>query len=192
MREARSHVPVALVVGVLLTALHLALRADPSRPNFEFFPDMAVSPAAEPFDADALLPGGTTLQAPVEGVVVRGSRAFPFGAGAEEAKRAGAELVSPFHADDAEALARGEQVYRNFCIVCHDARGDGKGTVVSRGMLPPPSLAGARALEIADGEMFHILTRGQGNMPSYAAQISVEDRWRVIAHVRRMQQGAAR
>ena len=32
--------------------------------------------------------------------------------------------------------------------------------------------------------MFQILTNGQNSMPSYAAQISREDRWKAILHVR--------
>ena len=60
-----------------------------------------------------------------------------------------------------------------YCSVCHDSRGDGQGPVVSRGMLPPPSLKASRALTLSDGELFHVLTYGQGNMASYAAQLSV-------------------
>jgi mono/diheme cytochrome c family protein len=35
--------------------------------------------------------------------------------------------------------------------------------------------------------MFHILTFGQKNMPSHASQLSVKDRWSVIAYVRSLQ-----
>jgi len=38
-----------------------------------------------------------------------------------------------------------------------------------------------------DGQMFHVLTYGQGNMPSLAAQLSVDDRWSVILHMRMLQ-----
>jgi hypothetical protein len=41
---------------------------------------------------------------------------------------------------------------------------------------------------MADGEMFHILTYGQGNMASYASQLTREERWKVIVHVRRLQE----
>jgi mono/diheme cytochrome c family protein len=190
--DLRGLIPTALAVAAALFGLHLMLRSDPQQPGWEFFPDMARSIAAESFAADALLPGGMVLQPPVAGVVVRGTEAFAFGAGPEEQKRAGLELQSPIAAGDAAAITRGEQVYRSFCIVCHDARGDGKGTVVLRGMLPPPSLNGARALALADGELFHILTRGQGNMASYAAQIPPLDRWSVIAYVRKLQAGGGK
>lgn len=35
--------------------------------------------------------------------------------------------------------------------------------------------------------MFHVLTYGQANMPSYASQVDREDRWRVIEYVRQLQ-----
>jgi hypothetical protein len=40
-----------------------------------------------------------------------------------------------------------------------------------------------------DGQMFHLLTLGQGqNMASYAAQLSEKERWLVIAYIRDLQQ----
>jgi hypothetical protein len=41
-----------------------------------------------------------------------------------------------------------------------------------------------------DGQMFHILTHGQGNMASYAGQLLSADRWQVILHIRSLQQQA--
>lgn len=192
MTALRGMLAVFLVTSLALLGLERLMRNDPSRRNFELFPDMAVSKAAESFAADAFLPGGTTLQAPIAGVVVRGASSFDFGAGPEEARRAGEELVAPFPLEDPAVVAQGELVFRTFCVVCHDAQGGGRGSVVLRGALPPPSLLGARAVSMADGEMFHILTRGQGNMPSYAAQIPERDRWKAIAWVRRLQRGSSR
>jgi len=192
VKDATGFVLVAIVVTLALVALHFALRPDPSMRNLELFPDMLESVAMESFAADDEMKDGTVLQSPVEGVVVRGTQAFPYRSGPEEAKRAGAELQNPFPIEDPEVLARGDRIYNTFCVVCHDPQGGGRGAVVARGMIPPPSLLGARAVGIADGEIFHILTRGQGNMPSYASQIAVDDRWKVIAFVRRLQSGAIR
>lgn len=183
----RSGPAIALAAGVAVAAvfaLRTALARDASRRNWELFPDMAYSVAVE---SQTLGERGPNQQPLVRGVVVRGRMPFRYGPGPEEAKRAGAELGNPFAPDDAEALLRGEFVYRTRCVVCHDPQGDGQGPATSRGMVPPPSLHGVRALEIADGEMFHVLTRGQGNMASYAAQLTESDRWRVILHVRALQ-----
>ena len=54
-------------------------------------------------------------------------------------------------------------------------------------MLPPPSLHALRATQMPDGELFHVLTYGQGNMPAYAAQMTRDERWMVLLHVRDLQ-----
>jgi mono/diheme cytochrome c family protein len=41
-----------------------------------------------------------------------------------------------------------------------------------------------------DGQMFHVLTYGQNNMPSYASQLTEQDRWNVITYVRSIQSSA--
>lgn len=88
------------------------------------------------------------------------------------------------------ALNRGAAVYATFCEICHGPGGAGDGTVARRGFPAPPSLLAEKARNLADGEMFHILTYGRANMPSYRSQIDREDRWRALLHVRRLQQEA--
>jgi hypothetical protein len=41
-------------------------------------------------------------------------------------------------------------------------------------------------------ELFHIITYGRGNMPAHAGQVSAEDRWRAMVHIRRLQDQAAK
>jgi mono/diheme cytochrome c family protein len=41
-----------------------------------------------------------------------------------------------------------------------------------------------------DSQLFQVLTLGQNNMPSYASQLSREDRWNAIAFVRSLQKQA--
>ena len=158
--------------------------------NYEFMPEMVYSKAAESFSASSLLPGGITNQGLVAGVVPRGSEPYPYGLGEEETLRAGAELVNPFAEIEADDLERGRRMYSIYCSVCHDDRGDGVGPAVMRGMLGPPTLKSDRALTLTDGSLFHILTQGQGNMASYAAQLSdADDRWRVVRWIRQLQGG---
>ncbi|MAF66965.1 MAG: cytochrome C [Planctomycetes bacterium] len=173
----------------LLLILESLLLPNPRERNFELLTEMVYSKAAESLGASDGLPAGMTQQAIVEGVVVRGRMPFHFAAGQEEAARAGKELSNPY-ADDGDVLERGGELFGRFCAVCHGHDGGGRGPVVERGMLPPPSLSGARALAIADGEMFHIVTMGQGNMGSHAAQIVPDDRWKVIRYIRSLQEPA--
>jgi hypothetical protein len=39
-----------------------------------------------------------------------------------------------------------------------------------------------------DGQMYHLLTLGQKNMASYASQVERADRWKVIRHIRALQE----
>jgi mono/diheme cytochrome c family protein len=141
---------------------------------------------------DAGAPHGLSGIPLPEGVVVRGRESFAYGPTPEEAERAGRELANPFRADDAAALARGAVVFARFCTPCHGADGEGQGPAVLRGMLPPPSLKAERAVKLRDGQAFHVITKGQGNMASYAVQVAPEDRWKAILHVRVLQGSAVK
>ena len=92
---------------------------------------------------------------------------------------------------DPAADARGGEVFNTFCSVCHGAGGHGDGNVVKRGVPPPPSLLLEHATQMADGQMYHVVTLGQGNMASYASQVVREDRWLAIRHIRKLQEAAS-
>ena len=171
-----------------LAALQFVMKPDPGQRHFEIFTEMAYSRASEAFSPNAWFEDGKTSQPLVAGVVPRGQLPFAYGSGPEEAVRAGRELRNPVDPEDVAAQAFGAELYRIYCLACHDARGSGEGPVVLRGMLPPPSLHADRAKQMPDGEMFHVLTRGQGIMASYAAQLDPTERWKVIRYVRRLQQ----
>jgi mono/diheme cytochrome c family protein len=74
------------------------------------------------------------------------------------------------------------------CAVCHGPGGQGDGPIIGR-FPNPPSLLAARAKGLPDGRVVHVIARGQGIMPSHAAQVLPEDRWRVVLHLRRLQEG---
>ncbi len=188
MKGVTGYVIILLVVFGIVLGLNSFMKIDNSQRSYEMLTEMVYSKAGESFTRNATLPGGVTQQPLVEGVVIRGKLPLRYGLGTEEAQRAGRELTNPFTAEDTASVTRGRELYGIYCTVCHDPGGNGQGPVVARGMLPPPSLHAARALQLPDGELFHILTFGQGNMASYAAQLSPEERWKVILHVRQLQE----
>ncbi|HQE29796.1 MAG TPA: cytochrome c [Phycisphaerae bacterium] len=186
MRRTVFHVLlVAVIAGSL--GVSLMLRGDPAQPNRRVPTNMADSVAYDSFAPNPVFADGKTLQMPPAGSIARGYLPLHYQAGPEEAERAGKELSNPFAADPVVQLERGAAIYQSFCVVCHGAGGLGDGPVTRRGVPPPPSLLAENALQLSDGQMFHILTYGQNNMASYAAQISRDDRWRVILHVRSLQ-----
>lgn len=196
----RNFLNMALLAAIIVTAvLTLAMRRDTSQPNYMFLPEMVYSVAYDAFAPNPVFADGQTLQTPIPGTIARGQIPLHYAATPEDALRAGAELPNPFAAPTGENAAqqrqayldRGAQVFRSFCIPCHGPSGAGDGPVTRRGFPPPPSLTAERAVNMKDGQMFHVLTYGQGNMASYAAQVSPEDRWKVILHVRGLQHAAA-
>ena len=178
----------AVLLLALLGAAALAwMRSDAAKTNYELFPDMAHSVRSNAFAPNANLANGQTLQAPPAGSIPRGFMPLHYAATPQDAARAGEELVSPDVPVNERALQRGTQVFANFCSECHGASATGNGPVAQRGYPPPPSLLAEHAVKMKDGQLFHILTYGQNNMPSYASQLSRQDRWDAIAYVRSLQ-----
>lgn len=176
------------VIGVF--ALSWYLEPDPTQRNFMFLPGMVSAVPYESFTANPVLAGGATMQLPPAGAIARGYAPIHFEATPEEAERAGRELENPFSADDLLALEQGERVFETYCQLCHGSGGEGDGTVAMRGFPTPPSLLAPKARELPDGRIFHIATFGQGNMPSHAAQIEPEERWKAVLWVRQLQAAA--
>ena len=184
----KTGVNIALLAAlVICLALNWVLSDRSDRPNYRFLPDMADSPAYSAFEPNPNFADGKTLRTPVAGAIARGHAPLHYGATPEDAARAGRELTNPLSYSDARALTRGRDVFSNFCQHCHGATGKGDGLVAQRGFPPPPSLLAERALNLPDGQIFHILTYGQGNMPSHASQIAPHDRWSAILYVRSLQ-----
>lgn len=84
-------------------------------------------------------------------------------------------------------LLRGQERFDIFCSPCHDRIGSGQGMVVRRGLRPPPSLHIDRLRTAPAGHFFDVISHGFGIMPDYAAQISPEDRWAIVAYIRALQ-----
>jgi mono/diheme cytochrome c family protein len=191
-RISRRAVNIALLVVLLaVVVLNWLTGTDPGRPNQEFLPQMAHTPRYNSLSANPVLPHGQTQQPPVEGTIALGRMPLHYEATPKDAERAGERLVSPLKADDIRARLRGAQVFANYCQVCHGPGGKGDGLVAQRSVLKPPSLLTEKARGLKDGQMFHILTYGQGSMAAYAGQLSRADRWHAILHVRTLQQQSA-
>ena len=177
-----------MAVLALLCAVSLLSRVDHGRPNFELFPNMVHSVPADSFAANGVFADGKTLQRPAPGTIPLGYEPLRYGSSEEEAVRAGSELINPIDPEDRRAIRQGAELYRSFCSHCHGGGGNGDGEVGLHGFPAPPSLLAAEAKDLPDGRIFHIITFGQKNMPPHAIQIDQEDRWKIISHIRSLQQ----
>jgi mono/diheme cytochrome c family protein len=172
-------------------AINWAVDSDRTQRNFELFPDMVHSVAFDAFSPNPNFSDGMTLRTPPRGTIARGQMPLRFEGTPADAIRAGVELANPLGPADQAALRRGAEVYGTFCRTCHGPTGLGDGPVTLRGVSAPPSLLAPHARDLKDGQIFHILTYGQNNMASYASQLSADDRWRAVLHVRALQRDAA-
>ena len=84
-------------------------------------------------------------------------------------------------------LRRGQQRYGIYCTPCHGQTGRGDGMVVQRGYRRPPSFHIERLRNEKTGYFFDVITSGFGAMPDYAAQVTVADRWAIVAYLRALQ-----
>lgn len=86
-------------------------------------------------------------------------------------------------------IYRGKDQYEVFCTPCHGIAGDGNGIIMANnyGYVPAPSFHLERLRNQSDGYIYSSIANGIRNMPSYATQIPVKDRWAIVAYVRALQ-----
>ena len=184
MKNAGSWSGVILLPVVVLGGLFLMNRNNAAK-NLEWPTQMQSSPAYLSQTPNPVLPNGMTQQMPVAGTIPRGYEPFHYGPTPEEAIRAGYELKNPFQ-PTGENFARGQQVFNNYCAVCHGATGGGDGPLIPK-YPNPPAYNTEKSKALADGNMFHVVTLGRKDMPSHAPLVSVDDRWKVILYIRKLQ-----
>lgn len=148
--------------------------------------DMHDQPKVEPFEASEFFADGMASRKPVGGTVARGQLREDdhFYRGLDPDGNFAAELPMPL---TAELLERGRERYDIFCSPCHSRTGDGDGMVVRRGFKAPQSLHLERLRASPPGYYFDVISSGFGEMPSYASQVPVADRWAIVAYIQALQ-----
>ena len=86
-------------------------------------------------------------------------------------------------------LERGRERFNIFCSVCHGQAGFGQGVIMTGdyGYTPAPSYHQSTLRDTADGYIYEVITNGVRNMPGYAQQVPVADRWAIVAYIRALQ-----
>lgn len=158
---------------------------DPKHPGFEYMPDMYHSKAYETYAPNPNYKDSVATLEPVEGTIPRGFKPIHYNSSPEDYERAGAELTNPIEKTD-EVMADAKHLYTIYCAVCHGAKGKGDGTIVERGVFPPPPDYAVRLEGMPDGKMFHAITFGKNLMGPYNSQLTVEERWKVIHYIKEL------
>lgn len=214
-----------LTLGGLCVAV-AGCRGDRSdeRPR-QFFPDMDDQPKLKAQAESEFFADGRSMREPVPGTVAFGRQAELAWAdpaaqaySVERIRRSRADLLREDSAtylgigSDGQYVERipipvtpelmqlGMKNYNIYCITCHGATGNGKGSVGIQWSYPLPTFhqeqyepGGEKG---ADGYIFHVIRNGLANapgqqpalkMPAYGQQISEREAWGVVAYFRALQ-----
>ena len=168
------------------------------KPPLYIFPDMEWQLKLRPQKPSGFFANGRTSQLPVPGTIVRsapiqtaGGLIFPY----EDSPVNTGHItgttnyveINPL-AITAALLKRGQQRFTINCSPCHGQLADGNGITKKIGaMAVVANLHDARIVKMTDGELFYVITNGRNLMGAYGANVTVEDRWAIVAYLRALQ-----
>ena len=174
-RAAASIVASCAVAGMLM---YWAVKLFPVLPPMVH---MQEQPRLDAQRGSAFFRDGHGMQLPVDGTVARGQLPYLI-ASADEA----AALVNPLPRTHA-ALRAGRTAYAQRCAVCHGTIGNGVPTLTAAYGAKPANLQAPAIRDYPDGKIYHAIMVGKNAMPSYAADLTDDERWAVVHFVRVLQ-----
>jgi len=175
-------ISLALVLMIFSSCNH-----ERNTPGAQYLDDMVTPISYEDYSTNPNFANGMTEQLPVEGTVARGKMPYSFEKTAEGQKLAGEKLINPFTTDE-NVLLKGKERYNIYCMICHGYQGKGDGTLFTSGKFTaqPTDLNEGRIMNMPDGEIYHIITKGSvsGLMGAHGSQIKPENRWKIINYIK--------
>jgi len=187
---------VVVLVALSWIPIALALRARTTKstePRYHFVQDMDNQPKVKTQSRLMLFADQRGMRPPIPGTVARGSVIDD--PAREQGKTESGEWIEAIPMElSPPLLERGRQRFDIYCSPCHGLAGYGDGMVAKRAdqlqegtWTPPTSLHTDLVRTRPDGHLFNTISHGIRNMPSYGSQISVDDRWAIVAYVRALQ-----
>src|SRR4030067_1919601 len=122
------------LISITLISLLCSCSKTKSKPELEYTPNMVRSPAISPQEVDLKDLNYRANRVPVKGTVPREGEVYPYATADTVGPAQG--LVNPLLPPLA-VLQAGRKYYNTYCIVCHGAKGDGKGYIVPVFPAPP-------------------------------------------------------
>lgn len=194
------------ILGIVTAGIVMgACRAGGDNQGLEYAPQMYHSVAYEPltqitdesqgdwlsnredekgefYNSNIYNPHNMNMREPVENTVPRNKNGYlPYRLKAFELEEA-ALIENPIELSD-EVLDEGETLYLQYCSSCHGAggEGDGKAGLIIGGVA---NLKGGAYLDLPEGHIFHVITKGKGRMGAHGSQITPENRWKIVHYVK--------
>ncbi len=197
------------VLGCFLVVALAGWRGQTStKPPIQIFPDMVRQPKVNPQVPSDFFADGRAARASVPGTVPMGyvvPNAY-YTTGGNNHKFAstpggfskGVDYFNTGKLGDSygegfpievtpELMARGKERFDINCTPCHGALGLGNGIVGQYGLVAIANLQQDRIRTMPEGQIFNTITNGKNTMGAYGSNITVEDRWAIIAYIRALQ-----
>jgi mono/diheme cytochrome c family protein len=87
------------------------------------------------------------------------------------------------------SLQRGAILFDINCALCHGEAGEGNGPLADYFTPHPANLSDEEVQSMPSNTLFQIISYGRGMMPGLYENLTPEDRWDVINHVRTLAKG---
>lgn len=155
-------------------------------PNYQYFPDMYVSPSYETYGEYEIFPDGQSAQTPAENTIARGHEVYGYPNTFDGKKQATAELKNPIPFTERN-VKHGGELYDIYCAICHGFKGDGKGPLAEREKIMGIPGFDDPNRDLTEGDIYHVIYYGLNNMGSYASQTTAKERWQIVHYVQTLQ-----
>ncbi|MES2803372.1 MAG: cytochrome c [Bdellovibrionota bacterium] len=179
------NISMTLLAASLAATVFSGCGPSGNQPNVELIQDMMESPAIKSQEYDEASPNKAGMRVPPEGTQPQGFVPYNY-TDAIAASGNKNPLVGQY---SEEVLKTGTKYYTIHCAICHGANGQGgeQLSVAETMTLKPPGLTTDKIKGWTDGQIYHVITAGQGMMGPYAAHIPQKYRWQVVNYIRHLQ-----
>ena len=195
-----------LIGGAVVLAFAGVRGSKSALPPIEIFPDMDHQPKFQPQHGNAFFADGLSARKPVAGTIPLGYNlpgSFLQAGAKNGAFNPGGFTNQPDYANTGrfgdvfgdgipvdvseDFVRRGHDRFNIHCAACHGKVGMGNGIVSQFGLVAVANLQLDLFKAMPDGQLYYTITNGKGNMGAYGPNISIEDRWAIVAYVRALQ-----
>ncbi|MGV3557288.1 c-type cytochrome [Larkinella arboricola] len=97
-----------------------------------------------------------------------------------------ADTLKSHYPTEPLTLAQGEELFMEFCSSCHGETGLGDGAAGRSLGAKPANFHDPDVKGQTDGALFWKLSNGRGNMPPFQDVFSEEQRWQLVAYLRKL------
>jgi len=142
---------------------------------------MLDQPRLDPQRESRFFRDGFGMRLPETGTVAHGKTPYPI-----RNQQDAAAIANPLPRTE-RVLSQGRQDFMNYCSVCHGVLGNGVPTLTAAYGAKPADLVSGSVAEYTDGKIYDAIMRGKNAMPSYAVELSGDERWATVHFIRVLQ-----